>query len=76
MQGMILHHHQALLMSRLASDRTNNENVLDLAGRIDVSQDDEITLMQDWLKERSEMVPDPTDHHSRTYGPRHGRHGY
>ena len=32
MQGMIHHHHQALLMSRLASDRTNNENVLDLAG--------------------------------------------
>ena len=64
MQGMILHHHQALLMSRLASDRTNNENVLDLAGRIDVSQDDEIMLMQDWLKERSEMVPDPADHHS------------
>jgi uncharacterized protein (DUF305 family) len=64
MQGMILHHHQALLMSRLASDRTNNENILDLAGRIDVSQDDEITLMQDWLKERSEMVPDPADHHS------------
>ena len=64
MQGMILHHHQALLMSRLASDRTNNENVLDLAGRIDVSQDDEIMLMQDWLEERSEMVPDPADHHS------------
>ena len=73
MQGMILHHHQALLMSRLASDRTNNENVLDLAGRIDVSQDDEITLMQDWLKERSEMVPDPTDHHSRHMG--HGMVG-
>ena len=73
MQGMILHHHQALLMSRLASDRTNNENVLDLAGRIDVSQDDEIMLMQDWLKERSEMVPDPADHHSRHMG--HGMVG-
>ncbi len=73
MQGMILHHHQALLMSRLASDRTNNENVLDLAGRIDVSQDDEITLMQDWLKERSEMVPDPTDQHSGHMG--HGMVG-
>ncbi|XXK58266.1 DUF305 domain-containing protein [Porticoccaceae bacterium nBUS_09] len=73
MQGMILHHHQALLMSRLASDRTNNENVLDLAGRIDVSQDDEITLMQDWLKERSEMVPDPADHHSGQMG--HGMVG-
>ena len=64
MQGMILHHHQALVMSRLASDRTNNENGWDLAGRSDVSQDDEIMLMQDWLKERSEMVPDPADHHS------------
>ncbi len=36
MQDMIIHHHQALLMSELAVSSTNNESILDLAGRIDV----------------------------------------
>lgn len=61
MQGMIIHHHQALIMSRLVTLRTNNKAVLDLAGRIDVSQADEIAFMQSWLREREEMVPDPSE---------------
>jgi uncharacterized protein (DUF305 family) len=65
MQDMILHHHQALVMSRLAAQRTNNEAILDLAGRIDVSQADEITFMQDWLREREEKLPDPTAQHQK-----------
>ena len=52
MQDMIIHHHQALLMSKLAVQSTNNQSILDLAGRIDVSQKDEISFMQGWLKER------------------------
>lgn len=64
MQDMIPHHHQALVMSRLAPDRTNNPEILDLAGRIDGSQADEIAFMQDWLRERGEDVPDPTAHHA------------
>ena len=52
MQGMIIHHHQALIMSKLAVQSTNNQEILDLAGRIDVSQEDEISFMVDWLKER------------------------
>lgn len=65
MQDMILHHQQALVMSRLAAQRTNNEAILDLAGRIDVSQADEITFMQDWLREREEKVPDPIVQHQK-----------
>ena len=64
MQDMIIHHHQALLMANLAAPSTNNQAILDLAGRIDVSQEDEISFMQDWLQEREEQVPDPTKKHS------------
>jgi len=64
MQDMIPHHHQALVMSRLAPERTNNPEILDLAGRIDGSQADEIAFMQEWLRERGEDVPDPTAHHA------------
>jgi uncharacterized protein (DUF305 family)/polyhydroxyalkanoate synthesis regulator phasin len=63
MQGMIIHHHQALLMSRLATQRTNNKTLLDLANRIDVSQADEIAFMQTWLLEREEIAPEPSKGH-------------
>ena len=68
MQGMIIHHHQALLMSRLATQRTNNKTLLDLAGRIDVSQADEIAFMQTWLREREEMAPEPSKGHQAHQG--------
>ena len=64
MQDMIIHHHQALLMAILAAPSTNNQAILDLAGRIDVSQADEISFMQGWLQEREEQVLDPTAEHS------------
>ena len=64
MQGMIIHHHQALIMSRLAAPSTNNQEILDLAGRIDVSQEDEISFMQEWLKEREEKAPNPGAGHN------------
>jgi len=64
MRDMIIHHHQALVMSRLAAQSTNNQAILDLAGRIDVSQKDEISFMQGWLQKRGEQVPDPTSEHS------------
>ena len=59
MQDMIIHHQQALIMSRLAALSTNNEVILELAARIDVSQADEISFMQDWLHEREQHAPDP-----------------
>ncbi|MFQ5527436.1 MAG: DUF305 domain-containing protein [Thermoanaerobaculia bacterium] len=60
MQDMIPHHHQAVEMSALVADRTNRPELVDVAGRIDASQKDEIEFMQRWLAERGERVPDPT----------------
>ncbi len=59
LQEMIPHHYQALEMAALVEDRTNREEIVDLAGRIDATQADEIAFMQDWLRERGQMAPDP-----------------
>ena len=64
MQDMIPHHNQAVQMSALVADRTNRPEIIDLAGRIDVSQQSEIEFMQQWLLERGEVAPDPTAHHA------------
>jgi uncharacterized protein (DUF305 family) len=72
MQGMIHHHAQALVMARLVPDRTATTPIRMLAERIDVSQQDEIALMRQWLLDRKEAAPagDPEHQH----GPAHG-HG-
>ncbi len=62
MQDMIPHHNQAVQMAALVADRTNRQELLDVAGRIDASQLDEIEFMKQWLRERGEAVPDPTEH--------------
>ncbi len=62
MQDMIPHHHQALEMAALVADRTNRQELIDVAGRINSSQKDEIAFMQRWLRERGEQVPEPTAH--------------
>ena len=40
MQDMIPHHRQALEMSRLAPDRTNSPELLEIAGKIEAAQGD------------------------------------
>ncbi len=64
MQDMIPHHNQAVQMAALVAERTNRAEIIDLAGRIDASQADEIEFMQGWLRERGESAPDPTAHHA------------
>lgn len=56
MQNMIPHHAQAVEMAALVDDRTNNPRLLDVSGRIDRSQADEIKFMEEWLTERSEPI--------------------
>ena len=64
LQGMIVHHEQAIIMSEMANERTNNKIILDLAKRIDVSQKDEINFMESWLKQRNEYADSShSDHH-------------
>lgn len=64
MQGMILHHQQAVDMAALVEERTNREELVELAGRIDATQADEIAFMRSWLEDRDEMAPDPADPHA------------
>jgi uncharacterized protein (DUF305 family) len=59
MQGMIHHHAQAIVMSRLAPTRAQREDVKVLAARIAVAQQDEIDFMQLWLRDRKQQTPDP-----------------
>ena len=63
MQGMIGHHAQALEMTALLPSRTSREELKLLAKRIEVSQADEIAMMQGWLKARAAAVPDAHAHH-------------
>jgi len=65
MQGMIGHHAQALEMTALLATRTASENMRKLAQRIDVSQADEIKMMQEWLTGRRQAVPSEHAHHAQ-----------
>ncbi len=56
MQHMIMHHRQAVEMAAMVKDRTNREEVVAVAGRIDASQADEMAFMTKWLGDRGEPV--------------------
>jgi len=58
MQGMIAHHAQAVHMTRMADAAGASPRVLKLAQKIDLSQAGEIMLMQEWLREYGQFVPD------------------
>lgn len=58
MTGMITHHAQALIMSRLAPENGASRSVQALAARIHNAQGDEIATMQKWLRDRNQPVPE------------------
>jgi uncharacterized protein (DUF305 family) len=63
MQAMIAHHQQALDMAGLVAGRTGRDDLPLLAERIIESQEAEIELIEEWLTDRDEEVPDEaTDH--------------
>ena len=64
MQHMIIHHRQAVEMAALVKDRTNREELVALAGRIDASQVDEMEFMTKWLGDRGEPVEMKMMNHS------------
>lgn len=64
-QGMIGHHAQALEMTELLKTRTQSEDMKKLGERIAVSQADEITMMQQWLRDHGKPVPDEHAHHGQ-----------
>src|SRR5919109_2908076 len=61
-QGMIHHHAQALEMTAYVPERSAGREVRLLAERMEASQQNEIELMEEWLKARGEEVPDAGEH--------------
>lgn len=57
MSDMIVHHAQALIMSRMSPDNGASAAVRRLSARIINAQQDEIALMQQWLRDREQAVP-------------------
>ncbi len=58
MSGMIAHHAQAIAMSRWAPTHGASASVKTLAERIINAQQDEIAIMQQWLRDRRQPVPE------------------
>ena len=56
MQGMIMHHAQAVEMTALIPSHTENKDVRSLGARISRSQSDEIKFMRRWLASRGEAT--------------------
>ena len=56
MQGMIMHHSQAVEMTALIPSHTQNKDLRLLGAKISSSQSDEIKLMQRWLAARGESI--------------------
>jgi len=63
MQGMIAHHAQAIVMSRMAESHGANPQVLKLSNKIDQSQVPEIRIMQAWLQRNDQFAPDTSSWH-------------
>lgn len=57
MQGMIHHHAQALQMTALIPERTTSTAIRQMGLRMEISQKDEIGIMERWLRARGEEVP-------------------
>ena len=58
MNGMIAHHAQALVMSRMAPENDAGPQIRILTARIINAQQDEIATMQRWLADRGQTVPE------------------
>jgi uncharacterized protein (DUF305 family) len=56
MQGMIMHHAQAVEMTALIASHTTNKDLRSLGARISSSQADEMKFMKRWLEARGKPV--------------------
>ena len=72
MQGMVSHHAQALEMTALVAGRSGRDAMRRLAQRIELSQKDEIAMMQEWLRSRGQAVTAMDAHHAPGWEPMPG----
>lgn len=73
MQGMIHHHNQAVVMTALIEERTDNKQLRLIGKRISQSQQDEMNFMRRWLEQRGEPT---TMQMAMTGGPGHTAHAH
>jgi uncharacterized protein (DUF305 family) len=66
--GMVGHHAQALEMVALVRERATRADVRLMAERIEVSQRDEIAMMERWLRARGHPVPSADSAHAHHGG--------
>lgn len=59
MSGMIFHHAQAIVMAGWADSNQAGPSIKVLCGRIINAQRDEIRILQGWLRDRNQVVPEP-----------------
>ena len=59
MSGMISHHAQAIKMAKWSTSHGASAALVRLSERIVNAQTDEIALMQSWLRDRRQPVPEP-----------------
>jgi uncharacterized protein (DUF305 family) len=59
---MMTHHAQALEMTAMVESRTTSDDLPLLAKRMDVSQRDEIAMMQQWLEDRDQSTTISHEH--------------
>jgi uncharacterized protein (DUF305 family) len=62
MQGMIMHHSQAVEMTNLLRTQSHNTALQELGKRISISQTDEMQYMRQWLEERGKPASMAHDH--------------
>jgi len=62
MQGMIVHHSQAVDMVALLKTHSHNKALLAFGDRITISQSDEMKYMQKWLADRGKPLVGSMDH--------------
>jgi uncharacterized protein (DUF305 family) len=79
MQGMIMHHAQAVEMTAMIASHTQNKDLRSLGARISSSQTDEIKFMKRWLAARGEAIseempemPGMDMEHESSHGNSHG----
>ena len=66
MQGMIVHHAQAVEMTALMASHTENQELRSLGSRISRSQSEEIKFMRRWLAVRGEPISRASSSASRS----------
>ena len=75
MQGMIMHHAQAVEMTALIASHTENKDLRLLGAKISSSQSSEIKFMQRWLAARGESVSMATSSMKTSAGSTQGMPG-